>query len=106
MRRQDVAHVVIDLGNGKAELGKALLLLQGSLQFALHTRQMLTGDRQFVLAFRRHQHALGARRLARKFLHALGHRLIGRISMRLMARKISAAVISEMAIDRRKTLRE
>ena len=47
-RSQDIAHVVIDLRHGKAEIGEVLLLLQRFLQLLLHGRQMLPGDREFV----------------------------------------------------------
>ena len=38
-RGQDVAHVVVDLGDGQAEIGKVLLLAEHALQLRLHVRR-------------------------------------------------------------------
>ncbi|MCY1300880.1 hypothetical protein D9M70_504660 [compost metagenome] len=72
-RRQNIAHVVVDLRHGKAKLGKALLLLQRLLQLALHAGEMLAGDGKLISPLRRHEHPTRIGRIVREFLHARRH---------------------------------
>src|SRR5262249_28158610 len=56
-RGQDVAEIVVDLGDGGAERGQARLLLQGGAQLRLHVRKLMLGDTELVGARRGRQRA-------------------------------------------------
>ena len=71
-RSQDVAHVVVDLRDGEAEIGKVLLLLQGFLQLGLHGGEMTAGNRQFVPPLLGDHHPFWILRTFGKGLHAVG----------------------------------
>ena len=49
-RGQDVAHVVVDLGDGEAEIGQMLLFAEDALQLPLHAGELALGDADLVLA--------------------------------------------------------
>jgi hypothetical protein len=72
-RSEDVAEVVVDLGDGGAEGGQARLLLERRAQLGLHVRQLVLGDAQLVGAGRGRQRARQVLRVLSEGHHALGH---------------------------------
>ena len=53
-RGQQIAQIVIDLGDGEAEGGEPALLMQHRHQVALHVRQFALGNADLVAALARH----------------------------------------------------
>ena len=65
-RGQHVPEIVIDLGDGEAEIGEMTLFAERPLQVALHGGQTLLGDADLVAAAARHDDAGGILRRLRK----------------------------------------
>ena len=64
---EQVAQIVVDLGDGKAERGEPALLMQHGNEVALHVGQFALGDADLVAALARHD---DARRTLRVFVEA------------------------------------
>ena len=71
-RGQHVAEVVIDLGDGEAEIGQMALLAERPLQVALHGGEMLLGDADLVAAPARLDDPRGVLRRLGEGDHVLG----------------------------------
>ncbi len=86
-RGQHVAEVVVDLGDGEAEIGEVALLAERALQVALHGGEVLLGDADLVACARSASMtrpvSSGASEKATMFAVS---RRIGRTSRRLMVK--------------------
>ena len=103
---EDVAHVMIDLGDGKAEIGEPFLAFQRALQLFLHGGKFALGDAELVVAIARGDHRIGIVGMLRETAASMAvMRRTGRMAIRLIARKTRLAVISAMISDRTATLR-
>ena len=84
-RGQDVAHVVIDLGDREAKIGQMLLFAERLAQMLLHAGEFPLGNADLVGAILGHHDAAGIVRPAREGDTERVMVRIGRIMMRLMA---------------------
>jgi len=71
-RGQQVAQVVIDLGNGEAEAGEPALLMQHGGELALHGGELALGDADLVRTRRRHDGAFVVLRIGAECDHVGG----------------------------------